>query len=187
MKDSKRSENEPKSRRIIAFTPDQALKGIGDYEGAVYMDGYNLTKAKNLEALETHKGPLTIRNAGNLTEEIADRLSRHDGSLTLQVAELSLSVVRSLTRHKGRISFVGLKEISGEVARILGSHDGDLALDDLLEVTESVALGLRNNRHDLSIEGIEVISRSATTILSKKSGTINGLPPAEWKAEVEWL
>ena len=100
------------------------------------------------------------------------------------VTELSDNAAESLSKHRGGLSFGGLKKLSDAAAESLSKYEGALGLSGLTILSDCAAISLSRHKGDLHLNISRAkrkeLSNIAAESLSKHQGRIDWKDPKEW-------
>ena len=119
---------------------DESCSDLSYYRGSLNLYGFRSPTINSLESLSRHVGgSLSLGGLKEITVEMADILSRYRGHLCLEgLEEISDDVATKLSKTKGDLT-IGLRRMNDSVAESLAKHGGFLFLNNLLAVDNSVA------------------------------------------------
>ena len=86
------------------------------------------------------EGDLSLNNLNELSDAVAEALSKHQGNLYLDgMTELSDAVAEALSKHQGNLYLRGLRvsELSDKAAEALSKHQGNLSLAGQIEFSDA--------------------------------------------------
>jgi hypothetical protein len=131
----------------------------------------------------------SLEKAKKISNEAAVRLGQHEDEYAefqlCNLNELSETAAVALAMCRGKLWLDGLTEVSDAVVEALAKHEGPLSLDGVTELSDAAAQSLSKHRGELSLWSVGKISeQAATAMLQKPAGTINGMIPAEWVANL---
>ncbi|MDC0548047.1 hypothetical protein OAO16_03715 [Opitutales bacterium] len=119
---------------------DESCSDLSYYRGSLILDGFRSPTINSIESLSRHAGDsLSLSGLKEITVEMADLLSRYRGHLCLEgLEEISDDVATKLSKTRGNLT-IGLRRINDSVAVALAKHEGFLYLNNLTAVDNSVA------------------------------------------------
>jgi hypothetical protein len=153
-------------KRVCEETSYRDFSGLAEISDdaarlLVGSDDLDLTGLKNLstgaaESLAQHKGSLYLGALTEISDEVAQALSKHQGSLGLSgLKTLSPHAAEFLAQHKGSLYLCGLTEISDEVAQALSKHHGTLTLTGLTSLSDTAAEALSKHEGEVELPGFD--------------------------------
>jgi|UPI0004841BE1 hypothetical protein len=99
--------------------------------------------------------------------------------------DLPLGLAHAIAENEHSISIYGIKNITPEAAAALAKHRNELMLEGLEQITDPVAEAFLQHEGDLIFDASISLTGQSAEFLSKKKGTINGINPAEWIAQLK--
>jgi hypothetical protein len=146
-------------------------------------------------SISKRKGELLLNRLTDLSDAVAESLSKHTGGeLGLSgLTNLSDSAAESLSKHKGDLSLSGLTSLSDAAAKSLSKHKGNLDLSGLTSLSDSpghlaLAQRLSNYVGWVILDGLTSLSDKVAEIFSQRKGNhleLNGLTDLSEKAAAE--
>jgi hypothetical protein len=123
------------------------------------------------QALSRHRGYLIVRGPVALSEECADLLGQHRGSLELPDCRVaSAAAVRALCMGNKRCLALGIEGVSEEMAHALARYEGKLRLRKLTQLDDRAAAVLSGHRGMLELHFLESLSPAGARALADKAG-----------------
>ena len=146
---------------------DAVAEAFGRRQGFLCLQGVERLSPLQAQLLAGHKGPLLFHRLA-VDDDVAASLSRHEGSLALNVGNgITLPQLKLLVQHIGQIVLAGLVTINERQARVIAAQTNwhgikglsGLFLDDIKCITPPVAAILATHQAGgLSLKGLSELT-----------------------------
>lgn len=141
----------------------------------IELDGLVELPAETAAALITPTSPrgLSLRSLEDISDEVAEIIGQHTGSLELAgLDSLSDRQIELLAANRGHLGLSGLKQLSTRTAQALGKHPGTLRLNGVTSLSPEAAAALAQHGSFLRLDGLETLSDGAAVALARQQGPL---------------
>jgi hypothetical protein len=160
------------SLRLDEVSADVA-KAVASQKGQLSIDTARLDSVA-VEILASHKGPLSVGWIVNLSPKEAEALTGHHGELRLSIRPggLTPAVARILAAREGSLA-IEMKEITPDIAAELARCKGALSLNAIVDMPVEVAACFVDHRARLCLDGVRSLTEDAAAALARHTGPLS--------------
>jgi|LakMenEpi03Aug12_release.lakeMendotaPanAssembly.Ray.scaffolds.fasta_scaffold70706_4 predicted DNA-binding WGR domain protein len=165
--------------KSLVSLSDGAAKALSKYKGPLLFYRLSSLSDAAAEALSKHKGHLGLNGLKILSDSsghiaLAKKLaSQKDWLLLNGLTNLSDTVAEALSKHKGDLNLNGLTSLTAAAAEALSKHKGKLDLSELKSLSNGVAEALSKHKGNMNLGGLTSLSTAAAEALSKHQGGLD--------------
>ena len=157
-------------QKILAKGVASTWLACRDDEESVDFSSFTGIEEEAADVLSKHKGELNLNGLTELSDAVAESLSKFEGDyLQLDgLTELSDAAAESLSKFKGEVlGLDGLTQLSDSGAEILSKRKGGLSLDGLTKLSDAAAESLSKCKEGLWLNGLTELSDAVANSLAK--------------------